>query len=116
MKKVYYLSTCDTCKRIFKEINLPGNFPKQDLKKENISIKELEELKSLAGSYEALFNKRARLYREQNLKEKNLQEEDYKNLIVKHYTLLKRPVFVLEDKIFIGNSKKTLAQLQEQEF
>ena len=31
MKKIYYLSTCDTNKRILKELNLPKDFIKQDL-------------------------------------------------------------------------------------
>ncbi len=116
MKKAYYLSTCDTCKRIFKEINLPESFDKQDLKKENIGAKELEQLKQLCGSYEALFNKRARLYKERNLKAKNLQEEDFKALILEQYTFLKRPVIVNGKEIFIGNSKKTVVQLQAQQF
>lgn len=108
MKKIYYLKTCDTCKRIMKEINLPQSFQKQDIKNEEITVKQLEELHALAGSYEALFSKRAKLYKERNLKDEVLTEKDYKNLLLEHYTFLKRPVIVNETEVFIGNSKKTV--------
>lgn len=113
MKKAFYLSTCDTCKRIFKEINLPEDFDVQDIKATSITQVQLEALRALTGSYEALFNRRAELYRKRNLKDQQLKEEDYKKLILEHYTFLKRPVVVLDDKIFIGNAKKTVAELKE---
>ena len=109
MKKIYYLSTCDTCKRILKELNAPETFELQDIKEEPLSREQLEELKHLSGTYEALFSKRARLYRERDLKNKQLSEDDYKNLLLEHYTFLKRPVIVNGQKIFIGNSKKEVA-------
>ncbi len=108
MKKVYYLSSCDTCKRIMKDLEIPQSFITQDLKVQGITEEEIEELFTITDSYEALFNKRARLYKERNLKDKNLLEEDYLNLLVEHYTFLKRPVIVNNDEIFIGNSKKTV--------
>ncbi|WP_335966251.1 ArsC/Spx/MgsR family protein [Galbibacter sp. PAP.153] len=108
MKKIYHLRTCDTCKRIIDEINLPENFISQDIKSEPITNDQLEGMKQLAGSYEALFSKRARLYKERDLKNKKLSETDFKNLILEHYTFLKRPVIIVNDSIFIGNSKKTV--------
>jgi arsenate reductase len=109
MKKIYYLSTCDTCKRILKEVDAPAAFELQDIKKEPLTEEQLEELKKLSGSYENLFNKRARLYKERDLKNKELNKDDYKNLLLEHYTFLKRPVIVNENDIFIGNSKSTVA-------
>lgn len=113
MKKIYHLSTCDTCKRILKEIEAPESFVLQDIKNESITAKQLDEMRKLAGSYEALFNKRARLYKERDLKNKDLQEDDYKELILEHYTFLKRPVIINNGEIFIGNSKKTVAAAKE---
>lgn len=113
MKKVYYLSTCDTCKRILKEVNLTSDFIKQDVKKEPLTEVHLEELRALSQSYESLFNKRAKLYKERDLKSKSLSEADYKNLLLEHYTFLKRPVFIIQDHIFIGNSKKTVEALKQ---
>ncbi len=109
MKKLYYLSTCDTCQRIIKELQLPEAFELQDIKTTTMTEAQLEEMKNLAGSYEALFSKRARLYREKGLNEKQLSEADYKNLILEHCTFLKRPVLLVDDQIFVGNSKKIVA-------
>ncbi|MHA7055648.1 arsenate reductase family protein [Aquimarina sp. M1] len=109
MKKIYYLSTCDTCKRILNELEPSSDFVLQDIKNEAITLGQIEEMKSLAGSYESLFSKRARLYKERDLKNKALTENDYKNLILEHYTFLKRPVFLYDNQIFIGNSKKVIA-------
>lgn len=109
MKKVYYLSTCNTCQKIIKELELPDSFEIQDIKEEEITKSQLEEMKALAGNYEDLFSRRARLYRERELNKKELSETDYKDLILDHYTFLKRPVIVNNDEIFIGNSKKTVA-------
>ncbi len=95
------------------ELSLPGDVVLQDIKTQPISEKELEDLHQLAGSYEALFSKRAQLYKERDLKSKNLSETDYKKLILEHYTFLKRPVLVLGNQIFIGNSAKTVREAQK---
>lgn len=108
MKKIYYLSTCDTCKRILKELDAPAEFTLQDIKKQPLVEEDVENLRKSSGSYEALFNKRAKLYKERDLKSKDLSEEDYKNLLLEHYTFLKRPVIVNEDDVFIGNSKNAV--------
>ena len=113
MKKIYHLSTCNTCQRILKELNPSSDVVLQDIKETSITQDQLEEMHALAGSYEALFSKRARLYREKDLKNQNLGEEDYKKYILEHYTFLKRPVIIINDQIFIGNSAKTVAAAKE---
>lgn len=112
MKKVYFLKTCDTCKRILNELNLEG-FEQREIKSKPINANELAEMYSLSKSYEALFNKRARLYKSMDLKNKSLSEEDYKNYLLEEYTFLKRPVFIIDDEIFIGNSKKEIEKVKE---
>ncbi|WP_233897528.1 arsenate reductase family protein [Tenacibaculum piscium] len=112
MKKVYFLQTCDTCKRILKEVNLEG-FEKQEIKTNKITVNQLEEMRKLTDSYESLFNKRARLYKEKDLKNKEISENEYRDFILEEYTFLKRPVFIVDDKIFIGNSKKVIETLKE---
>lgn len=108
MKKVYYLKTCSTCIRILKDLNLPSEFILQDIKTEEITAKQLEQMKELSGSYEALFSKRAKLYKEMDLKNQQLKERDYKQYILEHYTFLSRPVIIIDNEIFIGNSKKVV--------
>ena len=42
-----------------------------------------------------------------------ITENDYRQLILEEYTFLKRPVFLVENDIFIGNSKKEIDRLKE---
>ena len=112
MKKVYYLKTCSTCKRILNDLNLSSDFYLQDIKSEEITAKQLDEMESLAGSYEALFSKKAKLYKEMDLKNQNLQERDFRHYILDHYTFLSRPVIIINDNIFIGNSNKVVERLK----
>ena len=91
--------------RIIKDLNLPESFIYRDIKEEPFTVSELESLQKLSGSYEALFSRRAKLYKEMGLKDLDLSEADYKHYILDHYTFLKRPVVVVDDHIFIGNSK-----------
>jgi arsenate reductase len=112
-KKIYYLSTCSTWKRITTEIDFDDSFERQDIKTEKITQAQIEKMAALAGSYEKLFSRIARKYRELGLKEKTLTEQDYKNYILEEYTFLKRPVVIIGEEIFIGNSKKNLLVLNE---
>ena len=105
---LFYLSTCDTCKRIMNEWSLPPDVIQQDIKSNNISELQLEHAKKLAGSYEALFSKLARKFRADGHHLKTLNEEDYKRLILEEYTFLKRPVLIFKEQIFIGNAAKVV--------
>ena len=107
MKRIFYLSTCDTCKRILSSWNTNG-IELQDIKTEPMTAEQVDQMIALAGSAEALFSKRARKYKELGLKDKSLSEADIRQLIIEEYTFLKRPVLVLNDQIFVGNSKKVV--------
>jgi len=111
MNKVYYLANCSTCRRILKEVNPDDTFVLQDIKEKPISEEQLNELYSLTGSYLNIFNKQSRKYRELSLHNKDLSENEIRELILGEYTFLKRPVFIVDDRIFVGNSRKTIAEL-----
>jgi arsenate reductase len=114
MKKMYHLGNCTTCQAIIKETGVDkAGITMQDIKLEKITPAQLEEMKKMAGSYEALFSRRAIQYRELGLKDKKLGEKDYRQYILDEYTFLKRPVTILNDKIFIGNDKKTVEALKK---
>ncbi|MCW4469292.1 hypothetical protein OGH69_09965 [Flavobacterium sp. MFBS3-15] len=108
MKKIFYLKTCDTCRKILKALPNTEGFTLREIKTEPITPEELAEMHRLAGSYEALFSRKATLYKERGLKDVQLTEADYKNLINEHYTFLSRPVIVDGDSIFVGNSKQNV--------
>lgn len=114
MKKIYFLGTCSTWKRIEKEINPGKDFIMQDIKTEPITPTQLDEMKKMAGSYEALFSRIALKFRAWKLNEMTLTEKDYRKYILQEYTFLKRPVIISGDKIFIGNSPKNVAAAKEE--
>jgi len=113
IKHVFYLSTCSTCTRILKELQPNNNFKLQDIKNEKIREDQLELMRKLAGSYEALFSKRSRKYKSLGLKDKNLKEADLKKLILDEYTFLKRPVFIIGEEIFIGNTQAVVDRIKQ---
>lgn len=107
MNIVYHLSTCDTCRKIL--ASLPkSDLVLHDIKKEPLTETEVDRMKDLAGSYEALFSRKAQLYKSRGLKDQKLSESDYRNLILEHYTFLSRPVFIIDNKIYVGNSAKNV--------
>lgn len=109
MKTFFYLGTCSTCARIKNELNLGPDIELREIKSQAISEAEVDAMKALAGSYEALFSRRAMKYRSLGLHEQELTEADYKKWIMEEYTFLKRPVLILDDQIFVGNTKKVVA-------
>lgn len=113
-KKMYHLAHCTTCQAIIKETGADiAGVEFQNIREEKITKKQLEEMKKLAGSYEALFSRRALKYKELGLKDKQLTEDDYKNYILEEDTFLKRPVTIVNEQIFIGNDKKTVEALKK---
>lgn len=112
MKKVYFLKTCSTCKRIMSEFDLT-DFEQREIKSKVVSEEELQEMYSLSKSYEALFSKKSTQIKERNIDVKSLQEEDFKKLILEDYRFLKRPVFIINQEIFIGSDKKNIELLRE---
>lgn len=114
MKKIYHLGNCTTCQAIIKDTAIDKKgFDMQDIKFEKITAAQLGEMKKMSGSYEALFSRRAMKYKELGLKDKKLDEKDYRDYILNEYTFLKRPVVIMNDKIFIGSEKKTVEALKK---
>ena len=115
MKKIYHLGNCTTCQAIIEETGIDKKgFDMQDIKFEKISAAQLEEMKKLAGSYEALFSRRALKYRDWGLKDQKLTEKDYRDYILQEYTFLKRPVVIRDKRIWIGSEKKTKESLKKE--
>lgn len=111
MKKIFHLSTCNTCQRILGELDTNG-IEIQNVKEQHITAKELDEAKSVVGSYEGLLNKRAVKYRALDLKNKDLSDDEYRQYILDEYTLLKRPLAMIDGEVFAGNSKKIIEALK----
>jgi arsenate reductase (glutaredoxin) len=94
-----------------KDLNLIG-VDLKDIKTNKITSLEIEQMAKISGSYEALFSRRAMKFKALDLANKTLTEDDYKKYILSEYTFLKRPVLVIDDQIAIGNSKKSIEEMQ----
>ena len=114
MKKAFTLPTCKTCQRIFDDLQ-----PAQhgcdvvDIKAEGISAEDLDAMKAHAGSYEALFSRRAMKFRSMGLADKALTEQDFRKLILEEYTFLKRPVFLTDAGVTAGSAKAQVAAARD---
>jgi len=109
--KIYYLASCDTCRKIIKSLPNADRLEFHDIRQNPITEKELEEMYQLSGSYEALFSKKAQLNKSLDLKNKTLTEADFKKYLLEHYTFLSRPVFIIDNQIYIGNSQKNIIEV-----
>ena len=110
MKKVFYLKTCGTNKKIMTPLDL-SDWELREIKSQPVTEAELEEMYDKTKSYEALFSKKAQLYKSLGLKDKNLTEVDFKKYLLEHYTFLSRPVVLFNDEIFIGNTQPNVLKL-----
>ena len=113
MNKIYYIASCDTCRKIIKSLPKGNDLVFRDIKQDPLTTAELDEMHQLSGSYEALFSKKAQLYKSMNLKDKSLTEEDYKKYILEHYTFLSRPVFVINNAVYVGGTQQNMLQVMK---
>ena len=90
-----------------------NNFEFQDIKTEQITEDQLDTMKNMSGDFESLFSRRSMKYKAWDLKNKNLQEKDFKNYILKEYTFLKRPVIIVDNQIFVGSSPKPIEAVRK---
>jgi arsenate reductase-like glutaredoxin family protein len=93
-------------------VNPGDDFVLQNLKQTPISESQVDFLAAATGSYESLFNKQARKYREMELFKRELSEPEYKSLLLQEYTFLKRPIFVLDSNVFVCKNKDTINNLK----
>ena len=102
-----HLGTCNTCKKIWQQLGAKAQkkLTQRELKSEPLKPGEVDELKKLAGSYEALFSRRSQQIKKLGLDVKSFGEKDFRKYILEHYSFLKRPVIVVDGNIFIGNAK-----------
>ena len=112
MQKVFYLKTCGTCTKILKMFNL-SDWELRELKSAPITEEELAQMYAQTKSYEALFSKRSTQIKAREIDVNSLEEKDFKDLILDHYSFLKRPIFITDKEIFVGNDQKNIENLEQ---
>ena len=107
--KFFTLPTCKTCQRIEADLDPAGCGAEiRDIKASGVTAEELDAMHAHAGSYEALFSRRAMKFRSMGLADMDLGEADYRRLIIEEYTFLKRPVLLTDDAVFAGSAKASV--------
>jgi len=96
-----------------KELQVDDSWTQREIKSQAISTQEVDLMKGLASSYEAIFSRRAMKYRSLGLNKLELSEKEYRKWIIEEYTFLKRPVVIIDQEIFIGNSKASVQKAKE---
>ena len=92
----FWLPNCTTCQkaaRYLEERNHKIN-EWRDLKQEPLVREEVARLAEIVGGASELFSRRARKYREMNLHEQKLSDDDMLDLMAQEYTFIKRPVLI----------------------
>ena len=104
--KFFTLPTCKTCQRIDADLQPAACGAEiRDIKSVGVTAEEVDAMRAHAGSYEALFSRRAMKFRSMGLADIDLGEDDYRRLIMDEYTFLKRPVLLTEDAVYAGSAK-----------
>ncbi len=102
---VYWMPQCKTCQRavdFLQEIGVKiTGF--RNIKEEKLSEQEIRKLAAMAGSAEAIFSRRAIMYRALDLDKVTLTEDDKIRHMVNEHTFIHRPLIVSENgRIFAG--------------
>lgn len=103
MLTLYIIKNCDTCRKAQKALDAKGiPFKPYDLRDDGLSAPLLEHILKRVPLVEAI-NKRSKTWRELSDQEKNYDANSARQLILKHPTLLKRPLLeVDDDTILVG--------------
>ena len=100
-------STCGEIEKLLKEKNIPYSY--REIDKETPSPSELKDLHERSGlDIQKFFNSSGRVYRELKLKDKlkNMDLEEKYELLASDGMLIKRPILVMADKVFVGPQVK----------
>jgi arsenate reductase len=110
---VYGLPHCSTCQRAREYLAARGVEVREfrDLKSRPLARAEVEELARKAGGPDRLFSRRAMKYRQMNLHEQALSDDDLLRLMAEEYTFVTRPVVVRGDRATAGFSAKRIDDL-----
>ncbi len=105
MLKIYGINNCDTCKRCRKWLESNGyEYAFHDFRSDGLDRELLDRLAEKIG-WENMLNRRGASWRQLRDSDRaNLNEDQAKRLMLKHPTLIKRPVIEHDDRCTTGFS------------
>ncbi len=103
---VYHLKTCDTCRKAIKALEAAGHdLNAIDVRADGVDRSFLEKLVAEHG-WELALNRRSTTWRGLDDSDKtDITDEKAVGLMLKHPTLIKRPVIVSDNQSTIGWTK-----------
>lgn len=101
---------CSTCRKAGKWLEEKGiGFELRDIRNENPSEAELREWWKMSGlPLKRFFNTSGKIYKEMKLKDRlaDMSEEEQLQLLSSDGMLVKRPILVCREKVFVGFREK----------
>ncbi len=115
MNKFICYSKCSTCKKAEKFLQDNNiEYELRDIKLDNPTKEELDNFVKLSGKdVKAFFNTSGLVYKNLNLKDKlsNMTYEEKLDVLSTNGMLVKRPIFVTNDKVYVGFNEKEWTDL-----
>lgn len=111
MLTVYGIKQCDSCRKALKWLAAEGvDHQFQDLRVDGLSG---ELLNGWLGSpfADKLVNRRSTTWRQLSDEQRQFEGDQLLDLLLEHPTLIKRPVFVVDEIVAVGFNPKELAVL-----
>ena len=111
MLTVYGIKQCDTCRKALKWLDGQGiDHRFHDFRVEGLP-EDLLQTWLTSPSADKLVNRRSTTWRQLSDEQRELEGEALLGLLLEHPTLIKRPVFVIDDIVAIGFNPNDLAGL-----
>lgn len=103
MRTLYIIKNCDTCRKAKKALEEKGiAFKTYDVREDGLSASLLEHILERVPLKKAI-NTRSTTWRELSDEEKDYDANSARQLLIKHPTLLKRPLLEVDDStIMVG--------------
>jgi len=107
MLTIYTLKNCDTCKKALKWLEQNGiAYKNHDVRADGLSQETIQLIVSTLG-WETALNRRSTTWRSLSEAEKSdIDNTKAMTLIAENPTLLKRPVFIMDNEMFAGFDAK----------
>ena len=107
---------CSTCKKAEKWLKDQGvSFELRDIKENNPNAEELKAWHEKSGPpLKRFFNTSGMIYRQMELKDKldTMSEDEQYDLLATDGMLVKRPLMITEDKVYVGFREKEWQELK----
>lgn len=111
--KIYLYANCSSCRKADTALAESGlDYDRRDIFKERLSAPEIRDLLGTLGNAPAyVLSRRSIPYRELDLADKSLTDDQLIDLMAEHPALLRRPIVVSGEASLVGFSERALNDL-----